>query len=157
MAPTPPSTPFALSTESVAASCTRQGLAYTHSPDGTQLAIGLQVLGVSAPIICLPWGERGMYMFALALPFVVPPARAEAVALATAILNSQTLMGAWALNTDKGEAYFRITMPSRGLEVTDEALRFLFQVIASTAEQFAPAFYRIATQGAAPGSVVESA
>ncbi len=155
MAPT--STSFAVSTEAVAASCARQGLACKHSPDGTQLAIGHQVLGVQTAILCLPWSERGMYMFALALPFAVPAARAEAVALATALLNSQTLMGAWAINTDKGEIYFRITLPTRGAELSDEGLAFLWQVIASTVEQFAPAFYRIASEGAPPSSIVESA
>lgn len=157
MVPTQPSISFVLSTENVAASCARQGLSYTRSPDGTQLAVGHQVLGVPAPILCLPWSERGMYMFALALPIVVPGVRAEAVALATAILNSQTLMGAWAINTDKGEAYFRITLPTRGLELNDEGLGFLFHVIASTMEQFAPALYRVAREGAAPGSVIGSA
>jgi hypothetical protein len=98
-----------------------------------------------------------MYMFALALPFAVPPQRAEAVALSTALLNSQTLMGAWVLNTDKGEAFFRVTQPTLGLQLTDETLGFLLRVVASTVEQFAAALYRVAQEGAAPGSVLGSA
>ena len=47
-------------------------------------------------------------------------------------LNGSSYMGAWVLHFDKGEVYFRVTLPALDNEYTDQGLFFAARVVVST-------------------------
>jgi hypothetical protein len=65
-------------------------------------------------------------------------------------------MGAWILNSDKGEIYFRITLPAMELEYSDETLRFFASLVVSSAEAMAKLLYTVAHKGASPQVIAQT-
>lgn len=147
---------FMLTPENLARFCERQSFQFQQAPGGP-IAVLYQLLGQPAPLQLIPWPERNMLTLAMTLPFTVPPERQAAVGEALTTLNAMSFMGAWVLNTDKGELYFRDTLPVLDNQYSDEGLLFVAKVVVSTAERLAPALYRIAREGGAPELVIAAA
>ncbi|MCB9670836.1 MAG: YbjN domain-containing protein [Alphaproteobacteria bacterium] len=82
----------------------------------------------------VPWPERGMATVAYPLPGVVPPARRAELARACNLLNARTFLGAWVLNMEAGELYFRHTVLTAGVLFEDAGVRALLQVVVGTVE-----------------------
>jgi hypothetical protein len=59
-------------------------------------------------------------------------------------------MGAWALNREFGELYFRVTLPVVDIQYTDAGVLYAAQVVLGTSEKAAPALRAIALDGAEP-------
>ena len=64
----------------------------------------------------------------------VPPARRAELARACNLLNARTFLGAWVLNMEAGELYFRHTVLTAGVLFEDAGVRALLQVVVGTVE-----------------------
>jgi hypothetical protein len=128
---------FVLNFENLKSFCERQKFQFLVNVELGQLAVLYKILGKDAPLILIPRLERGMLTLALALPFRVPLERYPLIGEALARLNASSYMGAWVLNFEKGEIYFRVTLPALDNEYTDQGLFFAARVVVSSAEAMA--------------------
>lgn len=144
---------FVLNYENLKSWAERLGLAFRYSNEAGQIAVLCRVLDGDVPLVFIPRPERGMLTMAVTLPFTVPAERFTEVGRAITLLNARSYMGAWILNTDKGEIYFRVTVPALDVSYSDQALRFVAGVVASSAETLAPALYAVARENAPATSV----
>lgn len=131
----------------------RLGLTFRYSDEVGQIAVLCRLLDIDVPLVFIPRPERGMLTLAVTLPFVVPAERFAEVAQALTLLNARSFMGAWILNADKGEIYFRITVPALDVSYSDQALRFVAGLVASSAETLVAPLYAVAREGAPAASV----
>ena len=144
---------FALTLDGVKSWCERKKLRYmTNEPLG-QIAIPRPV-DPPQSIRVIPRPERGMLTFAVALPFAIPKDRHLAVDQALSLANSATFMGAWVLNHQRNEAYFRITVPTRGVAYDDAAVEYLLQIVIATVDRVTPGLRAVALEGAPPERVL---
>jgi hypothetical protein len=121
-----------------------------------QLAIRCRLLDTDVPLVFIPRPDRGMVTLAVTLPFAIPGARYPQIGESLTILNARSYMGAWILNADKGEVYFRITLPANDVEYGDEALRFVASIVVSSADAMAKALFAVAQQGAPPDVIAQT-
>jgi hypothetical protein len=131
----------------------RLGLGFRYSDEAGQIAVVCRLLDIDTPLVFIPRPERGMLTMAVTLPFQVPSERFPVVGEALTLLNARSFMGAWILNMDKGEIYFRITVPALDVSYSDQALRFVAGVVASSAEAMVGVLHAVACQGAPASSV----
>lgn len=125
---------FNLTFDNLKSFCERQKFQYLSNTELGQLAVLYKILGKDAPLMIIPRTERGMVTLAITEPFTVPVERYPLIGEALARLNASSYMGAWVLNFDKGEIYFRITLPALDNEYTDQGLFFAARVVVSSAE-----------------------
>jgi hypothetical protein len=149
---TVPGNRFELDGASLEAWCNRQG--YTYKAVDGQLIVEYAVLGLPAPLIVLPQIDRGMVMLVMRQPYAVPAARFVAVTQAANTLNASSFMGAWVLNDEKAELYFRVTVVALDTQYTDESLLHAARVVVGTSEVAAPVLRAIALDGAEPGATI---
>jgi len=140
---------FELDGASLEAWCDRQG--YTYQAADGQLIVEYAVLGLPAPLVVLPQLDRGMVMLLMRQPYAVPAARFVAVTQAATTLNARSFMGAWVLNDEKAELYFRVTLVALDTRYSDDSLLHAARVVVGTSELAAPALRAIALDGAEPG------
>ena len=133
---------FTLSKDAVQAWCDRNEITYHHNEELKQLGIPLP-LGEGVMLRVLDRPDRNMLTLAVPLPTRVPPALIQEVSKATAMANSGTFMGAWVLNHGKGELYFRISLPTGGVEYTDPGFKWVLDVTVQTMRSVIPAFVAI--------------
>ncbi len=129
---------------------------YRFNEEVGQVAVLTRVMDADVPLVFIPRLDRGMMTMAVTLPFTVPEARNPAVGESLTILNARSYMGAWILNADKGEIYFRITLPAMELEYSDETLRVFAALVVSSAEAMAKLLYSVAHQDAKPQVIAEA-
>lgn len=141
---------FLLSFENVKAWCQRNKYEFSENAELGQLAIHYLLLAERAPLMIIPHTNRGMVMFVMKQPFTVPAERRAAITDAAGILNAIQLMGAWALNRDTGELFFRVTLPALDTGYTDQVLLHVSRIVVGTSEMAAAALRSIALEGAEP-------
>lgn len=129
---------------------------YRFNEEVGQVAVLTRVMDADVPLVFIPRPDRGMMTMAVTLPFAVPAMRHGAVGESLTILNARSYMGAWILNSDKGEIYFRITLPAMELEYSDETLRVFAALVVSSAEAMAKLLYAVAHQDAEPKVIAEA-
>lgn len=146
---------FVLTYPNIKAWADRLGLPFRYSDEMGQIALRCRIDDVSdeLSVLFIPRPERGMLTLALTLPFSVPAARNQPMSEALALLNARSYMGAWILNVDKAELYFRITIPALDVIYSDQSLRFVASVVVSSAEAMVHRLRAIAQEGAAPDIV----
>lgn len=136
---------FAMDLEGVKAWCGRQNLKFLENAAAGQLLIPRGEK--DAPIRFIARPERQMSTLAVVLPFQAPADRRAEVAQACNALNSSSFMGAWVMNNQSGEIYFRLTLPTGGATFTDEGLMFLVRVLIGTADAVVQPMFRVAVEG----------
>ena len=141
---------FTLSFENLKAWCLRNKYSFSEDTKRGHLALQQQLLGQATPIMMLPQLDRNMLVIVMRQPYDVPPDRHAAIIEAAALLNSTSFMGAWALNREFGELYFRVTLPVSDIQYTDAGMLYTAQVVLGTSEKVAPALRAIALDGADP-------
>lgn len=141
---------FVLSFETLKAWCERQGYQFSENPQLKQLAIHYQLLGQPSPVMILPQPERGMVMFVMKQPFAVPAERRQAVIMSCARLNATTYMGAWVVNSETGELFFRCSVPALDTQYSDQSMLHVARIVVGTSEKVAPALKAVALDGADP-------
>lgn len=134
----------------------RLGVPSRFNDEVEQLAVRAWVMDSAVALVLIPRPERGMVTLAMTLPFAVPPERNPAINESLSILNARSFMGAWILNTEKAEIYFRITVPAKDLEYSDETLHFIASLVESSAEAMAKPLYAVAHQGASPELIAQA-
>jgi hypothetical protein len=134
----------------------RLGVPCRYSDEVQQLAVRAWVMDTAVALVLIPRPERGMLTLAVTLPFAVPSERHAAISESLTILNARSFMGAWILNTEKAEIYFRITVPAKDLEYSDETLHFVASLVESSAEAMAKPLYAVAHQGATPELIAQA-
>lgn len=144
---------FVLNYANIKSWAERLGLAFRYSDEMGQIAVLCRLLDVDVPMVFIPRAERGMLTMAITLPFQVPVDRFSEVGAALTLVNARSYMGAWILNADKGEIYFRITVPALDVTYSDQALRFVAGVVVSSAESLAARLHAVAKEGAPAASV----
>lgn len=144
---------FVLNYANIKSWAERLGLAFRYSDEMGQIAVLCRLLDVDVPMVFIPRVERGMLTMAITLPFQVPADRFGEVGAALTLVNARSYMGAWILNADKGEIYFRITVPALDVTYSDQALRFVAGVVVSSAESLAARLHAVAKEGAPAASV----
>ncbi len=147
---------FVLSFETLKAWCQRQKYELSENAELGQIAVHYVLLGQRAPLLILPEPARGMVMFVMKQPYAVPADRQAAVAEAAQILNATSYMGAWALNRDAGELYFRVTVPALDIQYSDAGVLHVARVVVGTSEKAAPALRSVALDGADPTKAIQS-
>lgn len=147
-----PANHFELDGASLEAWCDRQG--YMYRAVNGQVIVEYAVLGLPAPLIFLPQLDRGMVMLVMRQPYAVPAARFVAVTQAANTLNASSFMGAWVLNDEKAELYFRVTVAALDTRYTDESLLHVARVVVGSSEVAAPVLRAIALDGAEPGAAI---
>lgn len=145
---------FELTFDNLKAWCQRQGYQFSDNAEAGQLAVHYQLLGEPAPLMILPQPQRGMVMLVMKQPYVVPPERRAAVVEGAGLLNSTLLMGAWFLNRDTGELFFRATCTALDTAYSDQAFLHVARVVVGTSERAAPAFRAVALEGAEPAKAI---
>ncbi|MCB9679379.1 MAG: hypothetical protein H6737_30015 [Alphaproteobacteria bacterium] len=103
----------------------------------------------------IPRPDRNLMTFALPLLFTVPEDRIPAFCVALSLANSATFAGCWTLNHQRGEPYFRLTVPSAGTGWTDTALDFTVGLMFSSGDRVGPNLMKIALEGADPATVLD--
>lgn len=146
---------FSLSYRTVKAWAERLKLPFRANDDAGQIAVRCRLLENDVPLLFVPRPERDMLTVAITLPFVVKTDRFDAMTTALSTLNVRSYMGAWILNPERGEVYFRVTLPTLETEFTDDALRFVARVVLSSAEAMAQPLYSIALDEANPDIVAK--
>jgi hypothetical protein len=146
---------FVLNYANVKAWAERLQLPFRFSDDASQIAITCRLLDSDVPLVFIPRLERGMLTMALTMPFSVPRDRYVQVGQALTLLNARSYMGAWILNLEKGEIYFRITVPALDVVYTDQSLRFVASVVASSADTMSKPLRAVACEGARPETVAD--
>ncbi|HMU38862.1 MAG TPA: YbjN domain-containing protein [Pseudomonadota bacterium] len=146
---------FSLSYRTVKAWAERLKLPFRANDDAGQIAVRCRLLENDVPLLFVPRPERDMLTVAITLPFVVKTDRFDAITTALSTLNVRSYMGAWILNPERGEVYFRVTLPTLETEFTDDALRFVARVVLSSAEAMAQPLYSIALDEANPDIVAK--
>ncbi len=142
---------FPLTLDHIRAWCDHRELKSVFNPEVGQLAF-VAAPGAQ-PVRVWPHPKRNMVTLLQALPTLVPPERRSAVGEAIGLLNSSSFMGAWAMNSDKGEVYFRITLPIEGALWSDDGLAFITRVLIGTVSGLQPKLLAV-SEGAAPQSVM---
>lgn len=145
---------FPLTFDNLKSFCERQKFQYLSNAELGQLAVLYKILGKDAPLMIIPRTERGMVTLAITQPFTVPLERYPLIGEALARLNASSYMGAWVLNFDKGEIYFRITLPSLDNEYTDQGLFFAARVVVSSAEAMAQRLMDVMTGALPPAEII---
>lgn len=145
--------PYALDLEAVRSFCDRSGIAHHVDESLGQIAIP-RASDPAWALRIVPRPERGMLTVAYPLPGRMPPERLPAIVEAVGLLNSRTFMGAWVLNGDSGELYFRQTVLTEGAWFDDRALGQLLRLVALTVEQAVGRLDRVA-QGERASIVLE--
>lgn len=134
----------------------RLQLPFRYNEEAGQIAVMSRVLDVEVAVVFIPRHERGMLTMALTMPFAVPRERFPQVGQALTLLNARSYMGAWILNAEKGEIYFRITVPALDVSYTDTSLRFVATVVVSSAETMARPLRAVACEGARPETIADA-
>ena len=147
---------FPLRYSTVKAWAERLRLPFRASEEAGQIAVRCRLLDSDVPLLFIPRPERDMLTVAITLPFVAPPERFPVLTVALATLNVRSYMGAWILNPERGEVYFRITLPTLETDFSDDALRFVARVVLSSAGAMAQPLFAIAHEGASPDIVSRS-
>lgn len=147
---------FSLSYSTVKSWAERLKLPFRASDEAGQIAVHCRLLDSDVPLLFIPRPERDMLTVAVTLPFVVKTERFAAVTAALSTLNVRSYMGAWILNPERGEVYFRVTLPTLDTTFSDDALRFVARVVLSSAEAMAQPLYSIAHEGASPEIVAKT-
>lgn len=145
---------FVLTFDNLKSFCERQKFQFLVNSELEQLAVLYKILGKDAPLILIPRLERNMVTLALALPFRVPVERHSQLSEALARLNASSYMGAWVLNFDKGEIYFRVTLPALDNEYTDQGLFFAARIVVSSAEAMAQRLADVVAGTLAPRDIL---
>ncbi|MCB9675871.1 MAG: hypothetical protein H6737_12185 [Alphaproteobacteria bacterium] len=144
---------FTLDYESLKAFCDRQGLAYFTNDALDQIAIPRPDRRGWA-LRLVPRPEKGMLTIAYPLPGHIPQERMAALAASANLMNARTFMGAWVVNWETSEMYFRETVPTQGVEYTDDSVRELLQIVIGTVELMVPRLDAV-LKGAEPEAVLE--
>lgn len=141
---------FLLSYRTVKAWAERLKLPFRANEETGQIAVRCRLLDSDVPLLFVPRPEREMLTVAITLPFTVDNERFSPIEVALSSLNVRSYMGAWILNQEQGEVYFRVTLPTLETEFSDEALRFVARVVLGSAEAMAAPLREIAKAGADP-------
>ncbi len=147
---------FSLSYNTVKAWAERLRLPFRANDEAAQIAVRCRLLDSDVPLLFIPRPERDMLTVAITLPFVAPTERYPALTTALATLNVRSYMGAWILNPERGEVYFRVTLPTVETTFSDEALRFVARVVLSSAEAMAQPLFAISHEGASADIVAKT-
>lgn len=147
---------FDLTYSNMKAWCERQKYAFRTNDALEQIAVDYALLGQPAPLMILPQLGRGMVVLVMRQPFVVPPERRSAVIEACNQLNVTSFMGAWSLNSETGEVFFRATLVAVGNAYSDEGFLHAARVVVGTSEKAAPAMKSIALDGAEPNATIRA-
>ncbi len=146
---------FALAPEAVKAWCDRNNIQFVVNEELGQLGIPLP-LGEGYLLRVITRADRHMMTLVVPLPVRVPPALINEVSKATALANSATFMGAWVLNHGKGEIYFRVTLPTKGVTYTDEGFKWVLDVMVQSLRAVVPSLGRILREGAPAASILNA-
>ena len=138
---------FELGIEAIKAWCDRNDFKYLENAELGQLAIPTPI-GDNFAIRVIERSEREMVTFALPLPVRIAPNLRPEIARAVGLANSATFMGAWVLNHGIGEIYFRVTLPTKGMAMTDNAFKRLLQIVAMSVNGLLPKWQEIIEKGA---------
>lgn len=145
--------PYALDLASVRAFLDRSQITYLVNDELKQLAIPRpDRQGWAVRVVARD--ERGMLTVAYPLPGAIPSDRIEALTLAANLLNARTFMGAWVLNRDTAELYFRQTVPTDHVLYDDTSVRQVLQIVIGTVERVLPRLDRV-LKGEDPSVVIE--
>lgn len=145
---------FALTHDAIRGWAERKSLRLLENKELGQIALPRpQDPNQAIRFIAMP--DRNLMTFALPLLFAVPQDRYPAFTQAISLANSATFAGAWVLNHTRGEAYFRITMPTVATGYTDASLDFLASLMFGTADRVGPKLMKVALEGAEPKTVLE--
>lgn len=131
----------------------RLGLPFQCNDGEQQLAVLCRQGDQDLPLVFIPRIERGMLTLAMTLPFIVPSDRTGAVTDALVRVNARSYMGAWIFNIETREIYFRITVPVLDLAYSDQALRFVASLVASSVAALAAPLQAVVQGSADPESL----
>jgi hypothetical protein len=143
-------TAFTLKFENLKDWCERNEYEFAAQGDLEQIAINYQLMDQSAPLMFIPMKDRDLYVLAMRQPYTVPADRFTAILTATNRLNALSFVGAWSLNVDSGELFFRLGLTVADIVYTDKGLLSYARAVVGNSEQATPTLHAIAIEGADP-------
>jgi hypothetical protein len=123
--------------DGIQAFCERTGLAHLKNPELQQVAIP-RPMREGFAVRVVPRPERNMCTFAYPLPIQLPLDRLDAFEAAANRMNGRTFLGAWVVNRDTREIYFRQTVFLKGATHTDESVEEILKLVVGTVEIMLP-------------------
>lgn len=124
---------FPLDLEAFVGFCERNAISYVVND-------ALQQVSVPRPdaegwaVRFVPRPERSMATIAYPLPGRIPADRLPELARAANLLNARTYLGAWVVNADAAELYFRQSVGTEGVLFDDHGVRQLLQTVIGSVE-----------------------
>jgi hypothetical protein len=82
----------------------------------------------------VPRPERGLATVAFPFPGRIPRERVAEMARGANLLNARTYLGAWVVNLEARELYFRQSVGTVGVQFDDRGLRELLQVVVGSVD-----------------------
>ena len=145
--PEPEPQRFVLSFQSLVSWCERHEYEFQANDELEQIAIRYGLMETSTPLMIIPQWDSGMVVFAMRQPYQVPEDRVAAILAATNRLNSMSFMGAWSVNIDSRELFFRVAIPVQEIQYTDNGVLAVARAVVGNSETATPTLHAIAIEG----------
>jgi hypothetical protein len=146
----PPAEParFVLTFASLVDWCEHNEYEFQANDEREQIAIRYGLMEKSTPLMIIPQWENGVVVFAMRQPYQVPTDRVDALLTATNRLNSMSFMGAWSMNADTRELFFRAALPVENIHYTHDGVLAVARAVVGHSEAATPTLHAIAMEGA---------
>ncbi len=137
---------FVLSFANLKAWCVRNDYEHQANDELEQIALIYRLMDKLTPLMVIP--QPGIFVFAMRQPYQVPPDRVAAVLTATNRLNALSFLGAWSVNEETREVFFRVAAIVDDVHYTDSSLLTLAQAVVGNSEKAMSTLHAIATENA---------
>lgn len=146
----PPAEPerFVLSFASLIRWCEHNEYEFHANDELEQIAIRYGLMEKPTPLMIIPQWDSGMVVFAMRQPYQVPVERIDALLAATNRLNSMSFMGAWSMNAETRELFFRAALPVEDVQYTHNGVLAVARAVVGNSESATPTLHAIAMEGA---------
>lgn len=137
---------FALTFASLVDWCERHEYEFQANDEIEQIAIRYGLLEKSTPLMLVP--QEGLMMFVMRQPYQVPAERVDAILVAANRLNSIAYIGAWSMNNDTRELFFRLALPVEDVLYSDKGVLAAARAVVGNSEAATPTLHAIAIESA---------
>ncbi len=137
---------FELTFANLKAWCVRNDYDHQANEELEQIALIYRLMDKLTPLMLIP--QPGIVVFAMRQPYQIPPDRVAAVLQATNRLNALSFLGAWSVNEESRELFFRVAAIVDSIHYTDSSVLALAQAAVGNSEKAMSTLHAIAIENA---------